>query len=138
MSDKWWSNLEAKFFTVLKNRCLAELAAEYPKIRFTTAEQIEVMAVFPTVYYKTIETEEAGSDLTGEDINALNYGCQIEVYTNQDVVGLDRIMDVVIAEMKKMRFSVASFPVDFTNGDIRRSVARFRRLIGNADAEVAV
>lgn len=128
-----WSNqLESKIFSILKTR-LADLKTKYPKMYFTTQEFSEIDATFPTWYMKTLAYSEVGEDLMGDAVNGVRFGCQIEVVTNKDMSDVLYIMDRTCDEMKKLGFKVIATPTWLNSGDLKRSVVRFRRIIGAGD-----
>ena len=128
----WVSELEAKVFSLVKTR-LADLKTKYPTIYFTTQEYSEIDAVFPTWYFKTLPYSEVGEDLSGDAVNGVRFGCQIEVVTNKDMSDVQYIMSRTIEEMKKLRFKLIATPTWLNSGDLKRSVVRFRRIIGAGD-----
>lgn len=129
----WVSELEAKVFSIVKTR-LADLKTKYPTIYFTTQELSEIDAVFPTWYFKTLAYSEVGEDLSGDVVNGVRFGVQIEVVTNNSMSDVNYIMDRTIEEMKKLRFKLIATPTWLSSGDLKRSVVRFRRIIGAGDA----
>lgn len=128
----WVNELEAKVFSIVKTR-LADLKTKYPTIYFTTQEYSEIDAVFPTWYFKTLAYSEVGEDLSGDAVNGVRFGVQIEVVTNNSMSDVNYIMDRTIEEMKKLRFKLIATPTWLSSGDLKRSVVRFRRIIGAGD-----
>lgn len=126
-------NVESIVFTRIKGKLPQNLKTKYNDLSFTTSNKVQATAKFPNVYVHLLPAVEKGRDLEGLTINGGLFTFQIEVTDSQSQNIADEVMQGVVTIMKSMRFEVMAFP-EFRNADSAyRSVARFRRVIGNGD-----
>ena len=126
-------NVESIVFTRIKGKFPQNLKTKYKDLSFTTSNKVQATAKFPNVYVHLLPAVEKGQDLEGLTINGGLFTFQIEVTDSQSQNLADEVMQGVVTIMKSMRFEVMAFP-EFRNTDSAyRSVARFRRVIGNGD-----
>lgn len=101
---------------------------------FSTEGQSNVDAIFPFVYIHLLPSMEQAITLENDKINSALYTVQIDVVDNSDPTKAKRIMEEVIRIMKTMRFQVIAMPeFDYSQTNIYRQTARFRRAIGSDD-----
>ena len=125
--------VESIVFTRIKGKLPQNLKTKYKDLSFTTSNKVQATAKFPNVYVHLLPAVEKGQDLEGLTINGGLFTFQIEVTDSQSQNIADEVMQGVVTIMKSMRFEVMAFP-EFRNTDSAyRSVARFRRVIGNGD-----
>lgn len=126
-------DVESVVFSKIKAILTSKLKTKYPELSFTTSDKVLKNPKFPNVYIHLVGTSEIGADLDNASINGILATFQIETTDNQNQNRTKEVMDEVVNVMKGMRFSVIAMP-EFSNTDSTyRSVARFRRAIGNSD-----
>ena len=125
--------LESQVLTRIKYGFPQKLKDKYPNLTFTNSDRNEDDPKFPTVYIHQMGSIEQGEDLTGENLNAALVTYQIEVTTNVNQSEAQEVMNYIIKSMKKMRFSIVFMPEFQNTTSVYRSVARFRRMIGEND-----
>lgn len=125
--------LESQVLTRIKYNFPQKLKDKYPNLTFTNSDRNEDDPKFPTVYIHQMGSIEQGEDLTGENLNAALVTYQIEVTTNVNQSEAKEVMNYIIKSMKKMRFSIVVMPEFQNTTSVYRSVARFRRMIGEND-----
>lgn len=134
MAETWYSQLESTIFTIIQYNLKVKPEAKYPGLKCTTALRTEVPSEFPTLYLHELSPLERGQDMENDIINSILYTVEIQVFSNKSETEVKNIMSTVIAEMKKLRFSVLLFPDAITNNKVSSAVARFRRTISKDDA----
>lgn len=126
-------DIETIVFSRIKAILTSKLKTKYPNISFTTSDKVSSDPKFPNVYIHMMGSQEIGEDLENNTINGVLATFQIETTDNQSQSRAKDVMNEVVGVMKGMRFSVIAMP-EFNNTDSTfRSVARFRRTIGNLD-----
>jgi hypothetical protein len=126
-------DIETIVFSRIKAILTSKLKTKYPNISFTTSDKVTGEPKFPNVYVHMMGSQETGEDLENNTINGVLATFQIETTDNQSQSRAKDVMNEVVGVMKGMRFSVIAMP-EFNNTDSTfRSVARFRRTIGNLD-----
>lgn len=129
----WTSDISSIVFTRVKVQFSSTIKAKYPDLYFTNSDKTQTTSKFPTVYVHEVGSSEQGQDLDNTGINAVLSTFQIDVTDSQSQARVNEVMDEVVRIMKSMSFSVAPMP-EFQNTDnVYRSVARFRRAIGDSD-----
>lgn len=132
MNEDWFSKIEESVLTQLDYMLAQRTDAPFPNLVCTSANQNQVTA-FPTLYIHELTPVEAGNDLNNQSINAVIETIEIQIWTNETEEECRRLMSAAIVEMKRMRFNCTAFPSIQTDNKIAFGVARFRRMIGNAD-----
>lgn len=125
--------LDSQIFTRIKTQFPEKVKKKYPDLKFTNSDRADTNPKFPTVYIKQMGSMEQAQDLSGENLNAVLATYQIEVSTNTKQSEAQDVMDQIIKIMKKMRFSIIAMPEFQNTTSVYRSVARFRRMIGEND-----
>ena len=136
--DFWYASVEGKVFT--KMRALVEpvLDERYPgeEIYFTTQQEVNHSAEFPTIYFRQIDTDQAGITLEGNAVNALLARFQCEVYSPLEDQAKD-IAYIVMRAMVSLGFDAYFTPKGGLSRDmVIRVVARYRRYIGVDDTDI--
>lgn len=134
MDNSWVFDIQYKVYSRLNAICLAKLSRNYPNINVTMDSHSPTKPKFPNVYLHFLPAMEVGSDLDGQDVNAVYLTAQIDVTATsaQGMSVADDVSQVVVDCMKEMRFN-ATLP-EFVNTDSEyRTVSRFTRVVGNAD-----
>ena len=126
-------DIETIVYSRIKAILTSKLKTKYPNITFTTSDKVSSNPKFPNVYVHMLGSQETGEDVENNTINGVLTTFQIEVTDNELQTKAKDVMSEVVEIMKGMRFSVNAMP-EFKNTDTAfRSVARFRRTIGNSD-----
>lgn len=129
---RWWTEVEAKYrnyFTARLKKALPDYNFNFPveKSNSTPTE-------FPTVYFHELSQSETGRDLENKGINAVFETIEIQVVTDGALAENKDITATTTLLMKQMRFNAIMMPTYLQeDGEIRRSVARYRRVVGADD-----
>ena len=128
----WISNIEPAVFARVK--AYGEvLRKNFPNIVFTTDNESDTPAKFPTVLVEEITGAEQGRDLEGTTVNAYLSSFQISIAHNDKKYHVRTIMDNCMETMKKLRFEIVGTPIYSRSEGVWTGVARFRRTIGSGD-----
>ena len=128
----WTTNVEPSVFARLKTYGEV-LKTNFPDIVFTTENESDTIAKFPTVLLEELGGAEQGRDLDGSTINAYLSTFQITIAHNDKKYHVRNIMDNCMDTMKKLRFEMVGSPTFNRNQGVWMGVARFRRTIGAND-----
>ena len=129
----WISDIETKVFSEIKKNG-QELKKNFPNIFFTTENESDTPAKFPTVYLEELSGTERGRDLEGNSVNAYMATFQINISHNDKKSHVRRVMNNCMDTMKKLRFEIVGTPIYSRSDGVWTGVARFRRTIGSGDA----
>lgn len=136
MIDNTWAyDLPDKIFTIAKTRGQAILNTDYPNTLWTMDSFENSEPIFPTIMF-TIDMAERGSDLVGEDINAVLVDVQVDVTVlKEQTINVARyVSGVVVNEMKRLKFYVDEMPFqNESTNDLIRYTFRCQRMVGQAD-----
>lgn len=128
----WISDIEPAVFARVK--AYGEvLRKKFPDIVFTTDNESDTPAKFPTVLVEEITGAEQGRDLEGVRVNAYLASFQISISHNDKKYHVRNIMDNCMETMKKLRFEIIGTPIYSRSEGVWTGVARFRRTIGSND-----
>ena len=128
----WISDIETKVFSEIKKNG-QELKKNFPNIFFTTENESDTPAKFPTVYLEELSGTERGRDLEGNSVNAYMATFQINISHNDKKIHVKRVMNNCMDTMKKLRFEIVGTPIYSRSEGVWTGVARFRRTIGSGD-----
>ena len=128
----WISDIETKVFSEIKGNG-QELKKNFPNIFFTTENESDTPAKFPTVYLEELSGTERGRDLEGNSVNAYMATFQINISHNDKKSHVKRVMNNCMDTMKKLRFEIVGTPIYSRSEGVWTGVARFRRTIGSGD-----
>lgn len=133
----WINNIPSIVFTKMKlytNAILTErYQSKYSGLNFTANTISKGEPKFPTVLFRKLQGQESGSDLDGEDVNAVISNIQIDVTTITSQTDAQNIADAVMESMKKMRYRIVGDMFSDNDATKYRIVMRFNRLIGHDD-----
>jgi hypothetical protein len=107
--------------------------SKYSGLNFTANTISKGEPKFPTVLFRKLQGQESGSDLDGEDVNAVISNIQIDVTTITSQTDAQNIADAVMEAMKKMRYRIVGDMFSDNDATKYRIVMRFNRLIGHDD-----
>lgn len=126
-------SIESQIFSLIKAKFPDRVKKKYPDLNFTTSDKSSTKPKFPTVYIHLMEPTETGETLEGSSLNAVNAAFQIDVSDNQSQARADEVAKEILKIMKSMRFSAKPLPFHNSVGDVYRTTARYRRVIGAGD-----
>lgn len=130
---KWFTEIESKYRSYFTTRMKKSLP-DY-NFNFPTEETNNTPTKFPTVFFHEISQVETGNDLENDGVNAVMETIEVQVITNDTLAENRDITATAAVLMKQMRFSMISAPVCLQEGEnIRRSISRYRRIIGADDS----
>lgn len=134
----WYASIEAVILTKLREIVDPIIATRYPDDTFywTTQQEVNHSAEFPTIYFRQIDSDQAGLDLEGTTVNALLARFQCEVYSPLEDQAKD-VAYIVMYAMVSMGFESYFTPKGGYSRDmVTRVVARYRRYIGVDDIDI--
>lgn len=131
----WISDIESSVFTRLKagGNKLKEQFPKLSKLFYTTSNESDSEAVFPTVYLEELSGSEQGADLERVKVNSMLISFQINVTHNGSKEETRRVMDNALETMKKLRFEINVTPFYVRNNKIWTGTARCRRFFDAND-----
>ncbi len=139
ISETWYSEIESTIFTHLAFELCEKTGAPYPELNCTTSSQndnIEGVAVFPTLYIHLLPPIEIGNTLLNDDVTAIRATFEVEVFSDNSESECRKIITSCIQEMKKLHFNVQMFPDPQTNDKKYFAIARFNRVIAGGDSDI--
>lgn len=132
----WNMTIPSMVFTRIKTQFPDKIKTKYNMTdkNFSSVSSNNKSAVFPFVYVSMLAPVEMGQTIDGLDVHGGMFTFQIDVVDNQSQQRAREVMGEVQNIMKSMRFSLTAMPsFEDTTGDVHRSTARFRRVIGALD-----
>lgn len=130
---EWFLELEDKYRSYFSTRMRNSLP-DYT-FNFPVESDNSTPTEFPTIYFHEIAQVEKGNDLGNEGVNAVLETIEVQVITNDTLSEIKDITAVATLLMKQMRFNIISAPTYLREGEnIRRSISRYRRIIGSDDS----
>lgn len=134
MSDnaKWFTEIESKYRSYFSTR-LKKALPDY-NFNFPVEESNSTPTKFPTVFFREIAQVETGNDLSNSGVNAVMETIEVQVITNDSLSENKDITATTALIMKQFRFNAIALPTYLKEGEnIRRSISRYRRIIGCDD-----
>lgn len=122
----WFEDIEPKVLTIL------ETSIARDDIYFTRDPKMLTIPNLPCVYVHNLLIREGSRDLMQDEVHAVDYSVQIDVYSNEGKEETEGICSLVMAVMKKNQFIIDQFPIYFEGGTMR-AVMRFNRVISAND-----
>jgi hypothetical protein len=126
-------DIETIVFSRIKAEMPSQITESYSNLNFTTSSKNPAKARFPCVYVHMLSSAETGMVLTGNDIEAVTAGFQIEVTDNQSQARTKEVAVAIAKIMKNMGFQALGMPMNDNTTSTYRNVARYRRKIGTDD-----
>lgn len=134
IDNSWAYLIGKKVYSAVSYKAEKLLKKDYPNIKITDNGKANSNPTFPTVYIHELPGVEIGETIDGQNINGVMETIQVDVTTNTDPSDARIVMSVVADIFKKMRFKANQMPeLDFGNGEVYRSTARFQRVVGAND-----
>ena len=132
--DDWFARLESKILTIIKARMQKQ--SKYRDVYFTSESGL-TPTKFPTVSIEELQPSETGQDLTNQTVNAVVETIQVITYTDTTKADCKKLMSEVILQFKRLGFNATMMPIYQTSFEnVHQGIARFRRVIGAADADL--
>lgn len=129
----WISDIESSVFTRLKAGG-NKIKEQFPKLFYTTSNESDSEAVFPTVYLEELQGSEQGQTFDGKEVAGYLASFQINVTHNGSKDEARRVMDNALETMKSMRFDIVGTPFYTRSSKVWTGTARCRRMIGSGDS----
>lgn len=139
ISDVWFSKIESRILTILKQELKLDDLAPYPDLILTNSSQnesLENIKDFPTLYVHLLPLVEMGQDLTNESVNAVRATLELQLFTDDSEQSCRDMMAKALVVMKSLHFNIPSFPDPQTANKKYFAVARCSRVIGGGDKEL--
>lgn len=133
MDETWFSKIEGQVVTQVSYMLKYRDKAPYPDLNVTSVSQTAMPATFPTLYIHELEPVERGQDLDNVSVNAVLHTMELQVWSNKGQTDCKSILTAAIAEMKRMRYNIITFPTVQTANGISWGAIRARRMIGAGD-----
>ena len=108
------------------------LDGKYPSISFTN-QLTDETPKFPNVYIHELEPSEVGNSIPNQVIHAIRDTFQIDVTTNTTKTDARTVTNACILAIKRLGFSVVTFPIYTKDNNLHRFIFRARRVIANGD-----
>lgn len=102
-------------------------------IRVTDEYRTNTQASFPTVYLEFLESPETAMDLENDEVNAINFTVQVNVYTTDRTQCKEITDDVLEIVKRNLRMTIAMLPIFYEDGSVTNGVFRARRIMGQGD-----
>lgn len=126
-------SIESQIFSLVKAKFPERVKKKYPDLNFTTSDKSATKPKFPTEYIHLMNVAEVGETLDGLRINAVDATFQVDVSDNQSQARADEVARETLKIMKSMRFKAVTMPFHNNAGNVYRTTARYRRVIGAGD-----
>lgn len=122
----WVRELKDKTVTIVKTMLGGS-------IRVTDEYRTNTQASFPTVYLEFLESPETAMDLENDEVNAINFTVQVNVYTTDRTQCKEITDDVLEIVKRNLRMTIAMLPIFYEDGSVTNGVFRARRIMGQGD-----
>lgn len=122
----WVRELKDKTVTIVKTMLGGS-------IRVTDEYRTNTQASFPTVYLEFLESPETAMDLENDEVNAINFTVQVNVYTTDRTECKEITDDVLEIVKRNLRMTIAMLPIFYEDGSVTNGVFRARRIMGQGD-----
>ena len=137
IDELWYSNIEAKIFTMVSTAMQSYLPERYPSwgntVMYTTQDKLNADPGMPVYYIFQHDTDETMMDLSNTDVNGIYARFQGEAFAADEDTA-KAIAYAGVAQFKKLGFECYFFPkVSLSRDGVVRVVARFKRMIGAAE-----
>lgn len=101
--NQWAFDIKTLIPTLIKARTQTQLQKKYPKIRYTSEQELDGNPVFPTVYIALESQQERGRNFEGNEINAVYATFQLKVQTNTSRADCDNVTNTILLFIKSMK-----------------------------------
>lgn len=132
INNLWWQDAIISIYSRVYAIVSSKLKTKYPNLVITDDDDKIDKPSFPTVYIHALQPDERGQDIEGSTINAISLTFQVEVYA-KDRITANEVSGIVLEAFKTMRFTGTLPEFQNTVPGIKRTVARYRRIVGSGD-----
>lgn len=129
----WSNDILSIVYTKVKISTENELEEKYPKVTYTTSLKEPKDAEFPCIVFQKLQGTEVGNTNEGNTVNAIESSIQITVIDNVSQNRADKVSDVIMSAMKKLRYQIVGDTVIDNNATTYRNITRYRRTIADDD-----
>lgn len=130
----WVLDNEPRIYTIIKAKTEAGLKKKYPKIYYTTSDELSVNETKPqTVYIHEVSAVEVGQDTDAKSINGVLSTFEVRVTATTQKSDARTIIKEIVGAFKELRFEVVALPEIMTVSGMYQASGRFRRIIGADD-----
>lgn len=129
----WTGDIESAVFTRVKTAGNKAFKTKYRNIFYTTENETDNEAVFPTVYLQELTGSERGRDLEGIEVHAMLSSFQIDVSDNDTKQRCKEVMENALSTMKSLKYEIIGMPIYRKSNGVWLGTARCRRVISKND-----
>lgn len=131
-SSSWALEFKNTLYSLFSYNLKKEYGTKYKNLNITQDEELEGVAVFPTVLFQQISFTEVGKTLDGQLINAIRPIFQITITFKGNRSDLEDIAAYSVLFFKDKRFEVTSIVYDISN-KVRSATFRVSRVVAAND-----
>lgn len=131
-SSLWALEFKNTLYSLFSYNLKKEYGTKYKNLNNTQDEELEGVAVFPTVLFQQISFTEVGKTLDGQLINAIRPIFQITITFKGNRSDLENIAAYAVLFFKDKRFEVTSIVYDISN-KVRSATFRASRVVAAND-----
>ena len=131
-SSLWALEFKNTLYSLFSYNLKKEYGTKYKNLNITQDEELEGVAVFPTVLFQQISFTEVGKTLDGRLINAIRPIFQITITFKGNRSDLENIAAYAVLFFKDKRFEVTSIVYGISN-KVRSATFRVSRVVAAND-----
>ena len=131
-SSLWALEFKNTLYSLFSYNLKKEYGTKYKNLNITQDEDLEGVAVFPTVVFQQIACTEVGKTLDGQLINAIRPIFQITITFKGNRSDLENIAAYAVLFFKDKRFEVTSIVYGISN-KVRSATFRVSRVVAAND-----
>lgn len=131
-SSSWALEFKNTLYSLFSYNLKKEYGTKYKNLNITQDEELEGVAVFPTVLFQQISFTEVGKTLDGQLINAIRPIFQITITFKGNRSDLENIAAYAVLFFKDKRFEVTSIVYGISN-KVRSATFRVSRIVAAND-----
>lgn len=131
-SSSWALEFKNTLYSLFSYNLKKEYGTKYKNLNITQDEELEGVAVFPTVLFQQISFTEVGKTLDGQLINAIRPIFQITITFKGNRSDLENIAAYAVLFFKDKRFEVTIIVYGISN-KVRSATFRVSRVVAAND-----
>lgn len=131
-SSSWALEFKNTLYSLFSYNLKKEYGTKYKNLNITQDEELEGVAVFPTVLFQQISFTEVGKTLDGQLINAIRPIFQITITFKGNRSDLENIAAYAVLFFKDKRFEVTSIVYGISK-KVRSATFRVSRVVAAND-----
>lgn len=131
-SSSWALEFKNTLYSLFSYNLKKEYGTKYKNLNMTQDEELEGVAVFPTVLFQQISFTEVGKTLDGQLINAIRPIFQITITFKGNRSDLENIAAYAVLFFKDKRFEVTGIVYGISN-KVRSATFRVSRVVAAND-----